>query len=97
LGEGSAPRDLSPQAAKLGDILVADLPGLQRSRERFLIELRVGARPRYRSDVDNKLDTGLPQQIDKLDDRPGRVAYGEKGDRGVAPNGEGPLASARRY
>ncbi|MEO6841586.1 MAG: hypothetical protein ABI192_12545 [Bradyrhizobium sp.] len=58
-------------------MLVADLPGLQCSRERFLIELRVGVR-RYRSDVDNKLDTGLPQQIDKLDDRPGRVVYGEK-------------------
>jgi hypothetical protein len=54
-------------------MLVADLQGLQRPRECFLIKLRVGARPRYRPYVDNEVDAGLPQQIDKFGDRPGRV------------------------
>ena len=66
-------------------MLVPDLESGQRSRERFLIELRIGARPGHRPYVDNEADTGLPQEIDKFDDRPGRVAYGEKGVRVGAP------------
>ena len=66
---------LPPQAAELGNMLIADLPRCQRFGEALLIELRVGARPRYRPYVDNEVDAGLPQQIDKFDDRPGRVAY----------------------
>jgi hypothetical protein len=80
---------LPPQAAELGDMLIADLPRRQRFGEALLIELRVGARPRYRPYVDNQVDAGLPQEIDKFDDRPGRVAYGEKGVRVIAPTGEG--------
>jgi hypothetical protein len=34
-------------------------------------------------------DAGLPQEIDKFDDRSGRVAYGEKGVRVIAPTDEG--------
>jgi hypothetical protein len=45
------------------------------------IELRVGARSRDGSHVDNEIDSGLLQQIGKFDDRPGRMAYGEKGIR----------------
>ena len=89
IGRGLSAARPSPQAAEFGDMLVADLPRLQRSRECFLIELRVGARPRHRPYVDNAVDAGLPQEIDKFDDRPGRVAYGEKGVRVVAPDGEG--------
>jgi hypothetical protein len=76
---------LSAQAAELGDMLIADLPRRQRFGKALLIELRVGARPRYRSYVDNEVDAGLPQEIDKFNDRPGRVAYGEKGVRVLAP------------
>jgi hypothetical protein len=47
----------------------------------MLIELRVGARSRDGSHVDNEIDSRLLQQIGKFDDRPGRVAYGEKGVR----------------
>jgi tetratricopeptide (TPR) repeat protein len=69
--------------------LVADLPWRQRFRKALPIELRVGARPRYRPYVDHEVDAGLPQQIDELGDRPGRVAYGEKNVRVIAPTGEG--------
>ena len=89
IGRGFGAARLSPQAAELGDMLVADLPWRQRFREALLIELRIGARPRYRPYVDHEVDTGLPQQIDKLDDRPGRVAYGEKAVRVIAPTGQG--------
>jgi hypothetical protein len=57
-------------------------------RECCLIELRVSPRPGYRPYVDDEAYIRLSQQIDKFDDRPGRVAYGEKGVRGVAPSGE---------
>jgi hypothetical protein len=59
-------------------MLITDLPRRQRFRKASLIELRVGARSRDGSHVDNEIDSGLPQQIGKFDDRPGRVAYGEK-------------------
>jgi hypothetical protein len=62
---------LSPEAAELGDMLVADLPRRERIREALLIELWVSARPRHRPYVDNEVDTGLPQEIGKFDDRPG--------------------------
>ena len=70
-------------------MLIADLPRRQRFGEALLIELRVGARPGYRPYVDNEADARLSQEIDKFDDRPGRVAYGEKAVRGVAPSCEG--------
>src|SRR5260370_11608538 len=80
---------LSPEATELGDMLVADLPWRQRFREALLIELRVGARPRHRPYVDDEVDAGLLQEIGKFGDRPGRVAYGEKGVRVAAPTDEG--------
>src|SRR5665213_4443986 len=43
-------------ACALADRLRADLPGRKRSRQRILVELRVGARPRDRADVDHPLD-----------------------------------------
>ena len=89
IGRGLSVARLSPQAAEFGDMLVADLPRRQRFGEALLIELRVGARPRHRPHVDNEVDAGLPQEIDKFDDRPGRVAYGEKGVRVIAPTDEG--------
>ena len=69
-------------------MLIADLPRRQRFGEALLIELRVGARPGYRPYVDNEADARFPQEIDKFDDRPGRVAYGEKGIRVIAPTDE---------
>ena len=71
----------SPETAKLGEVLITDLPRCQRFREAMLIELRVGAQSRDGSHVDNEIDSGLLQQIGKFDDRPGRMAYGEKGVR----------------
>src|ERR1700730_7981446 len=65
-------------------MLITDLPRRQRFRKALLIELRVGTRSRDGSHVDNEIDSGLLQQIGKFDDRPGRVAYGEKAIR-LAP------------
>ena len=62
-------------------MLITDLPRCQRFRKALLIELRVGARSQDGSHVDNEIDSGFLQQIGKFDDRPGRVAYGEKGVR----------------
>lgn len=56
IGRGFRVVRLPPAAAKFGDMLVADLPRLQRFREGLLIELRIGARPRYRPYVDNEAD-----------------------------------------
>jgi hypothetical protein len=86
IGRGFSAARLSPQAAEFGDMLVADLPRRQRFREALLIELRVGTRPRHRPYVDNEVDAGLLQEIGKFDDRPGRVAYGEKRARVAAPS-----------
>jgi hypothetical protein len=61
----------------------------------MLIELRVGARSRDGSHVDNEIDSGFLQQIGKFDDRPGRVAYGEKGVRHVS-NGQPHRADRKR-
>lgn len=85
VGRGVRSARLSPEAAELGDMLVAYLPRCQRFGELLLIELRVGARPRHRPYVDNEVDTGLLQEIDEFGDRPGRVAYGVKGVRVIAP------------
>jgi len=60
-------------------MLITDLPRCQSVRKALLIELRVGARSRDGSHVDNEIDSELLQQIGKFDDRSGRVAYGEKG------------------
>jgi hypothetical protein len=73
----------------VGLVDLVDLPRRQRIREALLIELRISARPRHRPYVDNETNAGLPQEIDKFDDRPGRVAYGEKDVRVIAPMDEG--------
>jgi hypothetical protein len=62
-------------------MLIADLPRPQRFGKVFAIELRIGARSRYRPYVDNQVDPGRSKQINEFDDRPGRMAYGEKGAR----------------
>lgn len=72
---------LSTETTKFGDMLIADLPRRQHFWKAFAIELRIGARSRYRPYVDNQADPGRPKQIDEFDDRPGRMAYGEKGAR----------------
>ncbi len=72
---------LAAQTAKLSDMLIADLPGRQRFGKAFAIELRIGARSRYRPYVDDQVDARRPKQIDEFGDRPGRMAYGEKSAR----------------
>lgn len=89
IGRGPSAVRPSPQAAEFGNMLVPDLQRGQRSQECSPIELRIGARAGHRPYVDNEADARLSQEIDKFDDRPGRVAYGEKGIRVVAPSGEG--------
>jgi hypothetical protein len=69
-------------------MLIADLPRRQRFGEAFAIELRIGARSRHRSYIDKMVDAGLSKQIDQFDDRPGRMAYGEK-VLVMAPTGDG--------
>ena len=78
---------LSAETTKFGDMLIADLPRRQRSRKAFAIELRIGARSRYRPYVDDQVDARRPKQIDEFIDRPGRMAYSEKGARD-GPTGE---------
>ena len=62
-------------------MLVADLPGRQSGRQAVTIELRIGARARYRAHVDNEVDSGLPEQIDEFGNGSRRMAYGEEGIR----------------
>ena len=62
-------------------MFIADLPRRQRFGEAFAVELRIGARPRHRSHVDDEIDAGLLEQIDEFDDRPGGMADGEEGVR----------------
>ena len=60
IGRGLSAARLSPETAEFGDMLVADLPRRQRFWEALLIELRVGARSRHRSHVDNEIDVRTP-------------------------------------
>src|SRR4051812_16777258 len=89
IGRGLRATRLSSQAAEFADMLISDLPRRQGLGKLFLIELRVSPRPRHRPYVDNEADAGIAQEIDKFEDRPGRVAYGEKSVRLVAPGGKG--------
>jgi hypothetical protein len=81
IGRRSRAAHLSAEATKFGDMLIADLPRRQRLGKAFAIELRIGARSRYRPYVDDQVDARCPKQIDEFDDRPGRMAYGKKGAR----------------
>ena len=67
-------------------MLIADLPRRQHFGEVSAVELRIGARSRHRSHVDDKIDAGLPEQIDEFDDRSRGMTYREEGAR-VGPNG----------
>ena len=44
------------KAAKFRDMLITDLPRHQRLAEALTVELRIGARPRHRSHVDDEID-----------------------------------------
>ena len=57
---------------------VTDLTPRQLAWEGFEIELRIAARPRHRSDVDDKFDARFPKEIDELFEGPGRMTYGEE-------------------
>lgn len=75
------PARLTSKSAKLGDMLIADLPQRQRFLKTFTIKLRICARARYRPHIDNKIDARLPKKIDEFNDCPGRVTYGEEAVR----------------
>ena len=45
---------------------IGDVEGHQSVGKRILVELRIGSRPRNRSDVGGKIDVGSSQQLDEL-------------------------------
>jgi hypothetical protein len=59
-------------------MFIADLPRRQRFGEAIVVELRIGTGSRHRPHVDDEIDAGLPEQIDKFGDRPGGMADGEE-------------------
>src|SRR5262245_28331050 len=69
---------LASQPAKRGYTVVLDLMNCQRLRECVSAELRVSQRSRDRANIDDEPNTGMPQQIDKFSDGPGRMADGEE-------------------
>jgi hypothetical protein len=69
---------LSSKTAKRGNMSIADLPRRQRFGEAVAVELRIGTGSRHRPHVDDEIDAGLPEQIDKFGDRPGGMADGEE-------------------
>jgi hypothetical protein len=83
----------SAKAAKFRDMFVADLPRRQCFGEAFTVELRIGARPRHRSHVDDEIDARFLEQIDEFDDRPSGMTYGEEG---VRVGSDGTMAPSRR-
>ena len=69
---------LFAKAAKFRDMLIADLPRRQRFGEAFTVELRIGARPRHRSHVDDEIDARFLEQISEFDDRSSGMTYCEE-------------------
>src|SRR5579883_1218579 len=54
---------LSAKAAERGHVFIANVEGCQSAGKRLLVELRIGARPRKRSDIGNQADLGACQQF----------------------------------
>ena len=65
-------------AAERGNVLVADLVGGERLRQRMLVVLRIGARAWQEPDVDQNLDPRLAQEPDEFGQRTRGVADGVK-------------------
>jgi len=84
---------LRAMAAKFRDMPIADLPRRQRFGEAFTVELRIGARPRHRSHVDDEIDARFPEQIAEFADRSGGMTYGEEN---VRVGSDGTMAPGRR-
>ena len=64
------------QAAKIPQVLIADLPDNQTLGQRVSIELRIGARARDRAHVDDVVDPDLLKQAGKFGHRTGGVTNG---------------------
>jgi hypothetical protein len=69
---------LSPETPELCDVLVIYPKLRQRYWEHVPIELWIGARPRHRTNVNNKLDCRLAQYFDEFCNRTCRVSDAEE-------------------
>src|SRR5271156_2584852 len=65
-----------PQAPEPGHVPIRDSGRGETRRKIFAIELRIVARPRYRSDIDEFFDTVSRQDSDECFNRPGGMANG---------------------
>jgi len=68
-----------PQPAERPDVTITDAGRCERLRQRVGVELRVGARARHRTHIDEQIDPRLSQQVDKLGGRSRRMADREDG------------------
>lgn len=70
-----------PQAAKLGYMYIADSGAPQFTAQRFTIELRITARSRDCTDVDNAFDAMSAEQVAEFQPRMNGMADGEDRER----------------
>ena len=66
-------------------MLIGNVEGRQSVGKRVLVELRIGSRPRNRSDIRDKINSDGPQQLDKLLEASVRMADREEGNLHISP------------
>lgn len=74
-------------------MLITDLPRHQRLAEALTVELRIGARSRQRSHVDDEIDARFLEKIGEFDDRSSGMTYREED---VRVGSDGTMAPSRR-
>ena len=76
---------LSAKAAEWRHVFIANTEAHQGSGERILVELRIGPRPRNRSDIRDERYIGSPQQLDELLEASVRMADGAEWELHASP------------
>ena len=67
-------------------MLIGDVEGRQSVGKCILVELRIGSRPRNRSDVRDKINVGSSQQLDELLEASVGMANREEGKLHTSPS-----------
>ena len=70
----------SAKAAECSHVFIGNVEGRQSVRKRVLVELRIGSRPRNRSDIRDKMNFDFTQQLDELLEASVRMADREEGN-----------------
>jgi hypothetical protein len=70
----------SAKAAECSHVFIGNVEERQSVRKRVLVELRIGSRPRNRSDIRDKMSLDFTQQLDELLDASVRMADREEGN-----------------